>query len=384
MDTQDFQTIRTNSSAFSEVRIFPDRVTLQPGPRTRRTPFDHYKHKKVVSRQEVNIYKQTAKRLGVSVQLFEESLTKEIDELLGEIEVSRQKELLSAETGTNNVCDQDSNGSVVSETQILKNKDPNLNSDQSFLHSAQGVSLLKGLHKSDVAQAKVISCKAKGQFEIKAKWGRERVRTSFPVRWDLPPSPPPFRTNASPAHDELVKLSFPSESNRIRSAFRDPHEQLLQDEFPQVDEDLQVVLPDRPSLCYFAPAIASPFSRYLGLPAVQPRPPPFRPMHERLGFSEEAFEALLKEDIDEVLMASEEYRRGVDVSEDDLPSGLMQLPPLQVLSKEDCLRIFRTQGYPTSGSLLGVYWWAADLYWTRFNIEFDFARDDLSILNAYD
>ena len=381
---QESQTVRTSSPVFSEGRTLPDRVTLQPGPRSRRTPFDRYKLKKeeVVSRQEVNIYKKSAKRLGVSEPLFEDSLTKEIDELLGEIEVSRREALLSAETRTS-VCDQDStSGSFVSETQTLKTEGPNLNSDQSSLRPAQGVTHLDGLHKSDVVQ--VIPCKANGSFGTKAKRGRERVRTSFPVRRDLPPSPPPFRTNVSPAHDERVTLSFPSESNRIRSTFRDPHEHLLQDQFPQVDEDLQVVLPDRPSLCHFAPAIASPFSRYLGLPVVQPRPPPFRPVHERLGLSEEAFEALLKEEIDEVLMASEEYRRSMEVSEDDLPSGSVQMPPLQVLSKEDCLKIFRTQGYPSSGSLLGVYWWAADLYWTRFNFEFDFARDDLSILNAYD
>jgi hypothetical protein len=54
------------------------------------------------------------------------------------------------------------------------------------------------------------------------------------------------------------------------------------------------------------------------------------------------------------------------------------------MTKEDGLCLFRNQGFPTTGPLLGVYWWAADLGWARFDYESDVNWDDLSFLNAYD
>lgn len=38
----------------------------------------------------------------------------------------------------------------------------------------------------------------------------------------------------------------------------------------------------------------------------------------------------------------------------------------------------------TTGSMLGMYLWAADLGTARFNFDFDWERDDINIFNAYD
>ena len=386
-DTQNTQKEHATPPVFVKVQTLPDRVTFQPGFKARRTPFDHYKKKEVVSGQEFDSSKKAAERLGISVQQFEVSLTEEIDELLGEIDASRREALHASETDTSRVCELSTTcGAVATDTQTLKAKRTNLISELPFAYLAKGVSLPEGFSKNDPFQAEVTPC---CRFEVKvpvghkAKRGRERVRTSIPVRRDLPPSPPPFRTSWSSYNDEQVKASFQSVSDQIGSTFRDPPGRILL-EFPPVDENVQVVLPDRPSICHFSPALGSPFSRYLGLPVSQSRPPPFRPVHERLGLSEGAFGDLLKAEIDEVLLASEEYRRSSEESECALPPTLESMPNLVLLSKEDCLKMIRRQSYPSCGSMLGVYWWAADLFRTRFNFDFDFAKDDLSILNAYD
>ena len=371
-NTEDSQDFQTKSSAFVEVLTLPNRVTLQPGPRTRRTPFDCYKNKDVLSGQVFNSTKRAAKSLGVSVQRFEDSLTKEIDELLGEIEASRREALSSSETDSAGVSKQDPTcGSVAAKPKTPKGEQTVLNLNQPSTFIAKGASLHKVRLKEDSSQ---LLNKGKGLFDPKSKRGRERVRTFIPVRRDWPPSPPTFRTSVSSDHDEQ---GTSHQADRIRSLFRDP--QVLED-----DEGLQVVLPDRPSFIHFAPAYGSLFDRYRGIPVAAPRPPPFRSVHARLGLSEEAFDALLKAEIDDILLTSAENRRCLKEAECVSTATLEQIPPLRVLSKDDCLRIFQKQGHPTSGSLLGVWWWAADLFRTRFNFEFDFAKDDLSILDAYD
>lgn len=37
----------------------------------------------------------------------------------------------------------------------------------------------------------------------------------------------------------------------------------------------------------------------------------------------------------------------------------------------------------TTGSMLGMWLWAADLHSTRYDFDFDWERDDVNILNAY-
>jgi hypothetical protein len=78
--------------------------------------------------------------------------------------------------------------------------------------------------------------------------------------------------------------------------------------FEQVDLENEDKLPDRTTLINFSPAKSSPFGRYLGLPTERQRPHVPFPVHKRFGLSEEAFEALLISEIDEVLAAPAEDR----------------------------------------------------------------------------
>lgn len=160
---------------------------------------------------------------------------------------------------------------------------------------------------------------------------------------------------------------------------------------PQQEEDHFTILPSRTTLCHFAPAWRSPFTRYVKPPTTteEVRPAPFRSIHARLGISKEKFDALLTEEIDEVLVTSAEERRRAKEREFEGPAGGSSTPDnsLVPLTKEDCLDLFRKNGYPDAnspGSLWGMYWWAADLGRAKFNFDFDFDKDDFSILDAYD
>jgi len=81
-------------------------------------------------------------------------------------------------------------------------------------------------------------------------------------------------------------------------------------------------------------------------------------------------------EINDILLTSAANHRRAKEPECDAPSTLAPSQVLPVLTKDD--------GFPKTGPLLGVYWWAADIGRTWFNFDFDFDRDDLSILNAYD
>jgi hypothetical protein len=124
--------------------------------------------------------------------------------------------------------------------------------------------------------------------------------------------------------------------------------------------------------------------RYSKAPIPEERPPPFRPIHVRLGISEKEFEEGLKEEIDSVLVPLAESRRRAKESGSEAPPPPQPTPSLQVMTKEDALRFFRQREFPTTGPLLGVWWWAADLGWSRFDYESDVDWNDLSFLNAYD
>lgn len=113
-------------------------------------------------------------------------------------------------------------------------------------------------------------------------------------------------------------------------------------------------------------------------------PPPFRPIHARLGLSEERFEKLLTAKIDDVLLTAKANRRREREGDCDGPTTSVPVQELHVLSKDEAYRFVETRGFPKTGPMLGVYWWAADLGRARFNFDFDFDRDDINILNAYD
>ena len=66
------------------------------------------------------------------------------------------------------------------------------------------------------------------------------------------------------------------------------------------------------------------------------------------------------------------------------PPDSIASPTPRILTQEDCLQLFITTGVPSSGSLLGVYRWAANLGVAHFNFETDFSPEDITLLDAYD
>ena len=63
---------------------------------------------------------------------------------------------------------------------------------------------------------------------------------------------------------------------------------------------------------------------------------------------------------------------------------LEALPFERPLSKEECLRMIDTSAVFTSGTLLGMYEWAADLNNSRLNFDMELTRENIDLLNAYD
>lgn len=126
-------------------------------------------------------------------------------------------------------------------------------------------------------------------------------------------------------------------------------------------------LPHRP--------LPSPFERYKATAATTPEPDPYRFIHRRLGLTAAEFDAKVSQDVDELLKEIEDNRR---------QELLEALPFERPLSKEECLRMIDTSGVFTSGSTLGMFEWAADLNRTRFNFDFDFTKEGIDLLNAYD
>ena len=339
-------------------KSFPARVTFQPSLRCQRSPFGHYKVSDAVPEFEDYSIKRAAKHLGTSVGVFEASLTSEINELLCEIESSRREALRSPDEHPGRVCDS------VSQSDFCDSQKGALFSD---LHDVQVDCDRK---EKDPASLDRHANRLKGKccFYPKPQRGRQKVRTSAQMSRDSPPSPPPCRS-ASPNLDIQGEISLPclkgwtsGVADRRWSSW--PHRGCSQEQVQLTEEVAQVVLPDRPTLSNFAPKRCSPFGRYLGLPVADPAPPPFRSVHARLGLSEEAFRALLTEEIDDVLLASVEDRRRARDLEGDTPSSSESIPVLPVLSQDDCIKLFEKNGYPSSsspGSLLGMFWWAADL-----------------------
>lgn len=96
----------------------------------------------------------------------------------------------------------------------------------------------------------------------------------------------------------------------------------------------------------------TPFDRYKATCAPAPASNPLRPAHLRLGVSEEAFAVAVSLEIDELLTEIEATRR---------LELLEELPLERCLSKEDCLRMFASGELSATGSLAGVYRWAANI-----------------------
>jgi hypothetical protein len=96
-----------------------------------------------------------------------------------------------------------------------------------------------------------------------------------------------------------------------------------------------------------------------------------------MGMTQETLEQRVAQEIAEILRQESADRRL-----DRIMAGAFEEFP-RVLSKEDCLALFTATGVPSSGSLYGVYRWAADLDMAKFNFEDEVVGDDYSFLNAY-
>ena len=118
-----------------------------------------------------------------------------------------------------------------------------------------------------------------------------------------------------------------------------------------------------------------PFEYYQATAARAPEPDPLRFIHRRLGLTAAAFDALVSQDVDDLLKEIEHNRR---------QELLEALPFERPLSKEECLRMIDTSAVFTSGTLLGMYEWAADLNNSRLNFDMELTRENIDLLNAYD
>lgn len=74
---------------------------------------------------------------------------------------------------------------------------------------------------------------------------------------------------------------------------------------------------------------------------------------DTLNFTEEELNVQGTREVDKLLCEIDQTRRHALLEELPNPFG-------RALTKEDGLRMFRVIGSPTTGSMLGVYRWAAD------------------------
>ena len=98
---------------------------------------------------------------------------------------------------------------------------------------------------------------------------------------------------------------------------------------------------------------------------------------QRLQITEEELANRIIREIDDVLIQHRNERQWARLipGDDNLQ---------RILNKEDCLTLFRAYGYPTSGPLMGIYRWAADLGWAQYNYEADFTPENIAALGEYD
>ena len=95
-----------------------------------------------------------------------------------------------------------------------------------------------------------------------------------------------------------------------------------------------------------------------------------------MGISEATFEARIEEEIEALLKEIEDEKTEASQQEE---------PPERPMTKDEVIRMIGNRDL-TSGSLLGMFRWAADLGASRFNFEVELGWDQesLLLLNAYD
>jgi hypothetical protein len=129
---------------------------------------------------------------------------------------------------------------------------------------------------------------------------------------------------------------------------------------PQESSDIQTILPTRVTLI-------PPTNRH--------RSVAIETAARRLQIPIAELEAKIDQEVDEMLRVARLERR--------VDSLFPASPQLQrILTKEDCLLMLATNGYPSTGPMIGIYRWAADLGHATYN----FVREEegYEFLNAYD
>jgi hypothetical protein len=102
-----------------------------------------------------------------------------------------------------------------------------------------------------------------------------------------------------------------------------------------------------------------------------------------MGITAQEFEANVTQEINEIIQQANTERL-LERIFPTLPNTSGADPPSRILTKEDCLSLFRATGEPSSGSLLGVYRWAADLGHAKFNFEKELEDHEFHFLDEYD
>lgn len=121
----------------------------------------------------------------------------------------------------------------------------------------------------------------------------------------------------------------------------------------------------------------SPLDAYKLLPANQETPDPYRFKLKSLGLTAHELDNRVNVEVDELLQELRSERR---LSCLFPPESIASSTP-RILTKEDCMQLFSTTGVLTSGSLYGVYRWAANLGEAYCNFETDFDPQSLSLLD---
>ena len=121
----------------------------------------------------------------------------------------------------------------------------------------------------------------------------------------------------------------------------------------------------------------TPFDHYKAQVPEAPQPNPYRFLLPKLNLTEEELNSRVDREVDTLLrdLRNERQLARLSTGDDSLQ---------RILTKEDCLTLFRATGVPQSGSLWGVYRWAADLGIARFNFDMELTPENIALLDAYD
>jgi len=142
-------------------------------------------------------------------------------------------------------------------------------------------------------------------------------------------------------------------------------------------------LPARVTLEHAALLSRTPFDHYKAQASPAPRDNPFIFLQRRLGILEAEFEAQIEQEVDDLLKEQEIERNNARV---ESPPRIEEAPPPRPderpISKDECITMLSRLEF-TTGSLLGMWRWAANLGEARFNFELGWDAESLELLNAY-